>query len=368
MIRSARAMGHPLRRRLRRRRRERARSWPRPTRRCASPTATSTAEVDPRRRARERRRRRSTPATASSPRTPPSRQPSSAAGLVWVGPSPDGDRGDGRQAGRQGAGGRGRACRRCPSTERSWPTPTRVGYPLLVKAAAGGGGKGMRIVAERRRSSPRRSPRRGARRRAASATTASSSSATSPARATSRSRSSATRTAAWSTSASASARSSAATRRSSRSRRRPRVDAALRDRDGRGRARASPARSATSRRARSSSCVDDATGEFFFLEVNTRLQVEHPVTEAVTGIDLVREQLRIAAGEPLGYDAAATSPGTGTPSRRGSTPRTPPPGFLPATGTLAAFEPAADPGGALGRRRRGRLGGRHSTSTRCWPR
>ena len=88
--------------------------------------------------------------------------------------------------------------------------------------------------------------------------------------------------------------------------------------------------------------VDDDTGDFFFLEVNTRLQVEHPVTEAVTGIDLVREQLRIAAGAPLGYEQHdVVWSGHAVEARLYAEDVAA--GFLPATGTLDAFEPPSDP-------------------------
>ncbi|MDU0312748.1 biotin carboxylase N-terminal domain-containing protein [Phycicoccus sp. M110.8] len=82
-------------------------------------------------------------------------------------------------------------------------------------------------------------------------------------------------------------------------------------------------------------------GRISFLEVNTRLQVEHPVTEEVTGIDLVREQFRIANGEELGYDDPEPVRHSiefrinGEDAGRG---------FLPAPGTVSVFDPPSGPG------------------------
>lgn len=82
-------------------------------------------------------------------------------------------------------------------------------------------------------------------------------------------------------------------------------------------------------------------GTISFLEVNTRLQVEHPVTEEVTGIDLVREMFRIADGEELGYDDPAVRGHSFEFRINGEDPGR---GFLPAPGTVTTFAPPTGPG------------------------
>jgi len=82
---------------------------------------------------------------------------------------------------------------------------------------------------------------------------------------------------------------------------------------------------------------DDKTEEFWFLEVNTRLQVEHPVTEEVTGIDLVSEQLKIARGESLQFDQEDIT-WTGSSIEARLYAEDPNNDFLPEIGTLIAFE------------------------------
>ena len=82
--------------------------------------------------------------------------------------------------------------------------------------------------------------------------------------------------------------------------------------------------------------------EFFFLEVNTRLQVEHPVTEAITGLDLVREQIRIANGEPLGYEQSDLSI-SGHSIEVRLYAEDPSNDFLPATGCVDIWQPVAGP-------------------------
>ena len=84
----------------------------------------------------------------------------------------------------------------------------------------------------------------------------------------------------------------------------------------------------------------DADGSFFFMEMNTRIQVEHPVTEMLTGVDLVKEQIRVAAGEPL--RVKETPPFNGHVIECRINAEDPAKNFQPSPGKLEVFHP---PGG-----------------------
>jgi propionyl-CoA carboxylase alpha chain len=260
------------------------------------------------------------------------------AGLVWVGPSPESIERMGDKLAAKALAHEAEVPI-LPGSEDP-AEAAAVGYPLLVKAAAGGGGKGMRVVGsadalDEALAAARREARSGfgddrvfleryvARARHVEIQILGD---------------------AHGAVVHLGERECSIQRRHQKiieESPSPRVDPALRESMGK-----AALRLAQALRYQSAGTVeflvDDDTGEFFFLEVNTRLQVEHPVSEAVAGIDLVREQLRIARGEPLGY-------GQGDIAFRGSAiearlyAEDPANDFLPATGTLVAFEPAASP-------------------------
>ena len=214
-----------------------------------------------------------------------------------------------------------------PGRRRSSREAEAIGFPLLVKAAAGGGGRGMRRVdASRGPAGGARSTGR-ARRRPAFGDGSRLPRARDRAGAAHRGPAAGRRRPAGS--------SRSGERDCSIQRRHQKLveeapapgltaeRAARPPRAGRPRRRRRPA----SRTPRRPSSCGRRTAQFYFLEVNTRLQVEHGVTELVTGVDIVREQLFLAAGRPLS-DAALRGRGAGgrarpaTRSRSASRPRT----------------------------------------------
>jgi acetyl-CoA carboxylase biotin carboxylase subunit len=267
------------------------------------------------------------------------------AGLVWVGPPADaiaamGDKTEARE--RMRAAG----VPVIPGSEGALEDPDaareaaeRIGYPVMLKAAAGGGGKGMRVVRE---AGEFESAFRGARREAGQAF--------GDERVYLERFLDAPRHIEVQVLADAHGRTVHVGERECSIQRRhqklieeapsPVVDAELRERMGRVAVAAAEAVG-----YRSAGTVEFLyqDGEFFFLEMNTRIQVEHPVTELVWEIDLVQEQLRVAGGEPISWQAPDEAPrGHALECRIGG--EDPFAGFLPSAGRVVDLRVPSGPG------------------------
>ncbi len=265
------------------------------------------------------------------------------AGMIWVGPSPDAI----RKIGDKLAAKRLLQPLKVPLLEAIELTESadaaraaeKIGYPVLIKAAAGGGGRGMRIVEE---------PKDLAQAIASARREATSSF-----------RDGTVFLERWLTKSRhveiqilgdrhgnivhLFERECSIQRRHQKiieEAPSPAVDEALRERMGQAALTAAQAIGYYS-----TGTVEFLVSgkEFFFLEVNTRLQVEHPVTEMITGLDLVREQLRVAEGEPLGYRQKDLSiDGHAIEARLCA--EDPTKKFLPTPGTVQLWEPAQGEG------------------------
>ena len=231
------------------------------------------------------------------------------------------DRGQGGRRRRQGRPASPAPTAPSPATPRPLRLARTIGYPVLIKAAAGGGGKGMRVCREEANLARRAPGGPATRPRPRSRTRASTSRSSSTGPATSRSRSWPTRHGnvvhCWDRDCSLQRRHQKLVEES------PAPTLPLKVRTRLGEAAVRLAKAAGYVNAGTCEFLVDADNNFYFIEVNARIQVEHPVTEMVTGIDLVKQQIRIAAGEPLPFSQSEIVRPAATRSSAGSTPRTP---------------------------------------------
>jgi propionyl-CoA carboxylase alpha chain len=265
-----------------------------------------------------------------------------AAGLVWVGPSPEviATMGDKLTAKRLMADAGVPVLESIALTEGApLPAPGSVTYPALVKAAAGGGGRGMRVVGD---AAELEESVVSARREALAAF--------GDGRVFLERYVSGARHVEVQILGDQHGNLVHCFERECSIQRRhqkiieeapsPAVDAGLRARLGA--AALTAAKAVGYQSAGTVEFLLSHDGSFFFLEINTRLQVEHPVTEMITGLDLVREQLLVARGERLAFGQADLSiSGHAVEARVYA--EDPERDFLPSTGTLLTWQPATDP-------------------------